>query len=120
MFLLDTFEHTAVYIGDDWFYRISRAYVQMHQSVNTNIGFYGKDFPAFIAEQFPEDLEVSELALMDWKLRRAFDGQDSDVMTAVDLQSQIEQFGGVNLVSCTYVKYHQAAFQYAGDLECDQ
>ena len=84
--LLDTFEHTAIYLGDDWFNQLAMDYVQSHPSTYKNIGLYGKDFPGFLAEQLPEDKEVSELALMDWKLRRAFDGADSCVMTLEDLQ----------------------------------
>lgn len=84
--LLDTFEHTAIYLGDEWFQQLASVYVQTHLSTNTNIGFYGQDFPLFLAEQLPDDKEVSELALMDWKLRRAFDGADSDLMTHDDLQ----------------------------------
>lgn len=84
--LLDTFEHTAVYLGDDWFNQLAADYVQSHPSTYKNIGLYGKDFPGFLAEQLPEDKEVSELALLDWKLRRAFDGADSCVMTLEDLQ----------------------------------
>jgi hypothetical protein len=84
--LLDTFEHTAVYLGDDWFQQLAAAYVQSHHSTYTNIGLYGREFPQFLAERLAEDKEVSELALMDWKLRRAFDGADSSVMTVGDLQ----------------------------------
>ena len=84
--LLDTFEHTAIYLGDDWFNQLAADYVQSHPSTYKNIGLYGKDFPGFLAEQLAEDKEVSELALMDWKLRRAFDGADSAVMTLDDLQ----------------------------------
>ena len=84
--LLDTFEHTAIYLGDDWFNQLAMDYVQSHPSTCKNIGLYGKDFPSFLAEQLPDDIEVSELAIMDWKLRRAFDGADSGVMTLEDLQ----------------------------------
>lgn len=84
--LLDTFEHTAIYLGDDWFNQLAMDYVQLHPSTYKNIGLYGKDFPEFLEEQLHEDKEVSELALLDWKLRRAFDGADSDVMTLEDLQ----------------------------------
>ena len=84
--LMDTFEHTSIYLGDDWFNQLATDYVQSHPSTYKNIGLYGKDFPGFLAEQLPEDKEVSELALLDWKLRRAFDGADSCVMTLEDLQ----------------------------------
>ena len=84
--LLDTFEHTAIYLGDDWFNQLAADYVQLHHSTYTNIGLYGREFPDFLAERLADDKEVSELALMDWKLRRAFDGADSAVMTQDDLQ----------------------------------
>lgn len=84
--LLDTFEHTAVYLGDDWFEQLARDYVQNHHSVHNNIGQYGEAFPAYLATQLPNDLEVAELAHMDWTLRRAFDGADSSVMTQAHLQ----------------------------------
>jgi len=87
--LLDTFEHTSIYLGDDWFNQLAADYVQLHHSTYNNIGLYGKDFPSFLAERFPEDGEVSELALMDWTLRRAFDGADSSVMTQEDLQQLV-------------------------------
>ena len=79
--LFDTFEHTAIYLGSDWFNQLALSYVQSHHSNCPNIGLYGKEFPEFLAEQLADDSEVSEIAEMDWKLRRAFDGIDSSVMT---------------------------------------
>lgn len=84
--LLDTFEHTAIYLGDDWFRQLASAYVQSQHSTHTNIGFYGREFPIFLADELKDDGEISELALMDWTLRRAFDGSDSSVMRQEDLQ----------------------------------
>ena len=96
--LLDTFEHTAIYLGDDWFHQLAAAYVQSHHSTYSNIGLYGREFPRFLSEQLTDDEEVSELALMDWKLRRAFDGSNSAVMTHDDLQhlAAVES-GGIRL-----------------------
>ncbi|WP_281543745.1 DNA-binding domain-containing protein [Grimontia sp. SpTr1] len=85
--LRDNFEHTAVYLGDDWFNQLAADYVQTHPSTYTNIGYYGHLFAGFIAEQLPDDLEVAELAELDWTLRRAFDGEDSDVLTMEKLQT---------------------------------
>jgi len=84
--LFDTFEHTAIYLGDDWFKQLAADYVQLHPSTYTNIGLYGRELPGFLVQRLAGDKEVSELALMDWKLRRAFDGADSAVMTLDDLQ----------------------------------
>ena len=84
--LLDTFEHTATYLGDDWFRELASVYVQSHHSTHNNIGLYGWEFPRFLAEKLADDGEISELATMDWRLRRAFDGADSITMTHDDLQ----------------------------------
>ena len=84
--LMDAFEHTAAYLGDDWFHQLASAYVQSHSSTHNNIGLYGQEFPQFLAEQLADDKEVAELAFLDWKLRRAFDGADSTVMTYDHLQ----------------------------------
>jgi len=105
--LLDTFEHTAIYLGDDWFNQLATDYVQSHHSTYTNIGLYGKEFPNFLAEQLPKDKEVSELALMDWKLRRAFDGANSTVMTQDELQQLASEGSSIclqpvpTLTTCT-------------------
>ncbi|MDD1783143.1 DNA-binding domain-containing protein [Enterovibrio sp. ZSDZ35] len=84
--LRDTFGHTVTYLGDEWFNQLARDFVQDHHSTHNNIGFYGTAFPAFLAEQLPDDLDVAELAELDWTLRRAFDGADSGVMTMEHLQ----------------------------------
>jgi len=84
--LLDTFEHTAIYLGDDWFRQLAASYVQSHHSTHNNIGWYGREFPEYLAEQLADDLEVAELGNMDWRLRRAFDGADSTVMTLVHME----------------------------------
>jgi len=111
--LQDTFEHTAIYLGDDWFNQLAANYVQLHPSTYKNIGLYGKGFPGFLAEQLPEDKEVSELALMDWKLRRAFDGADSGVMTLEDLQ----QFAGEQGFCLQAVPTLATCTQYFNTLE---
>ncbi len=92
--LFDTFEHTAVYLGSDWFHQLALSYVQSHHSNSPNIGQYGKDFPGFLAQQLANDLEVSELAGMDWKLRRAFDGFDGVPLTADGLAQRSSENSG--------------------------
>lgn len=95
--LSDTFEHTAIYLGDDWFQQLAADYVQLHHSTYKNIGLYGEAFPGFLAERLPDDKEISELALMDWTLRRAFDGADSAVMTRDDLQQLASEGSSIHL-----------------------
>ena len=92
--LFDTFEHTAIYLGSDWFNQLARSYVQSHHSSSPNISRYGEEFPDFLAEQYADDREIAEIASMDWKLRRAFDGLDSAVMTADSLPQLASEKGG--------------------------
>jgi len=111
--LLDTFEHTAIYLGDDWFNQLAKDYVQSHPSTCKNIGQYGKNFPRFLAEQLPDDKEISELALMDWTLRRAFDGGNSAVMTMDDLQ----QFANEECIGLQFVPTLTTCTQHFNTLE---
>ena len=97
--LLDNFEHTGMYLGEEWFYKLANAYVQSHASTHHNIANYGQKFPAFLAKQLPKDLEISELALMDWKLRRAFDGSNSNTLDNNDLQQRVETYGADTCLS---------------------
>ena len=94
--LIDSFEHTSKYLGDQWFNELAASYVQLNYSTHNNIGLYGKNFPQFLAEQLPNDIEVAELALLDWTLRRAFDGANADVITQDDLQELMVVNGGID------------------------
>lgn len=91
--LRDTFEHTAVYLGNDWFDQQAQRYVERVQSIHSNIGQYGHQFADYLATEYPNDPDIAELANMDWTLRRAFDGPDSAVMTTADLQ-ELSREGG--------------------------
>ena len=84
--LMDTFAHTAIYLGEGWFEKLAAGYVQSYHSTHTNISLYGQHFPDYLADQLADDLDVAELARMDWILRRAFDGGDCIVLTLDDLQ----------------------------------
>jgi hypothetical protein len=99
--LRDTFEHTASYIGDEWFDRLAGSYVQANTSEHSNIGLYGQAFPEHLARVLKHDQEVAELAHLDWTLRRAFDGSNADVITREALEKlaaegvSIEKFSPV-------------------------
>ena len=90
----ENFEHTATYLGDEWFYRLAGQFVEQHPSGDHNIAFYGEDFSVFLANALPNDLDVAELAELDWHLRRAFDGADSAAMALDDLQRLMTEGAG--------------------------
>jgi hypothetical protein len=83
--LADTYERVARYIGDESFDAAARAYIERNAPVTRNVRDYGMTFPAFLAEYYPDDPEVAELAEMDMRLRYAFDAADCDALKVADV-----------------------------------
>jgi len=107
--LLDTFEHTANYITAELFDTLAYAYVEKHPSTNTNIGMYGQDFPDYLKQALPSCQEVFEIAMMDWLLRRAFDGPDSLPLTKHRLEGIVASGKDISLLKlvptvCVYTQ----------------
>ncbi|NRF71484.1 putative DNA-binding domain-containing protein [Aquincola sp. S2] len=74
--LKDSFGHTALYLGDEQFDAAARVFLAAHPSMHPNLRWFGGAFAGWLAEAWPGDPEVAELAQLDAALRRAFDGQD--------------------------------------------
>jgi hypothetical protein len=89
--LTDTFAHTATYIGEEWFQKLALAYVQATPSTSTNIGFYGASFATWLSQTCPKDLDIAELADLDWRLRRAFDGANASPLQTACLATLTPQ-----------------------------
>jgi hypothetical protein len=83
--LADTYERVVLYIGEDSFDGAARNFIEGHPPTSRNLRNYGSTFPAFLAEYFPDDPEVAELAEMDLRLRNAFDATDADTLRAADI-----------------------------------
>ncbi len=83
--LADTYERVMIYIGDDNFTQFARRYVETHPPTSRNLRDYGGTFPAFLADIFPNDAEVAELAEMDVRLRNAFDATDAETLQVADI-----------------------------------
>ncbi len=80
--LQDAFEKTWAYLGDELFESAAREFVEETPPHNRNLRWYGADFSEWLAKRFPEDLDISELAMVDWQLRRAFDGPNATPLRA--------------------------------------
>ncbi|MBN8844155.1 MAG: putative DNA-binding domain-containing protein [Sphingomonadales bacterium] len=80
--LSDHFERLHAYLGDEQFDNVAGAYVAAHPSATRNLRYYGDVFPAFLAQHFPGDGELAELAQLDWALRSAFDAPDIPLLDA--------------------------------------
>jgi hypothetical protein len=76
--LASTFEKTAAYLGEDGFEAACDGFVAASRSHSWTLRDYGRGFPEHLDTAWPDDPEVGELARLDWTLRRAFDGPDSE------------------------------------------
>lgn len=79
--LRDTYEKTALWLGDDAFDRHAGMYVDVHAPSSWTLDDYGAGFPDHLGAAYPEDPEVVELAWLDGALRRAFAGRDATPLT---------------------------------------
>jgi hypothetical protein len=80
--LRDTYERVWAWLGDDAFDRAATYHVELVAPRSWTLNEYGEEFAATLAGLYPGDPEVSELAWLDWALRRTFDGPDA---TPVDI-----------------------------------
>ena len=78
--LRDTFEKTWAWLGDDAFDKAARQHVEHHAPKSWTLNEYGGDFVQSLRDLYPDDREVAELAWLDWRLRRAFDGPDAEAV----------------------------------------
>lgn len=83
--LCDAFEKTWVYLGDDTFEKSARAFIEENPPTHRNLRWHGAEFPKFLAERYPQDADIAELALIDWHLRHAFDGPNATPIQATEL-----------------------------------
>ncbi|MGH6645352.1 HvfC/BufC family peptide modification chaperone [Aquabacterium sp.] len=89
--LRDSFGHTLMYLGDEWFDALSAEFIEAHPSASANLRWYGAAYPDWLAQRLDhaDDLgdhpEVAELARVDWALRSAFDGPDAQALAMTDL-----------------------------------
>lgn len=95
--LKDAFEKTWSYLGDEQFDAAALAFIAQHPPRERNLRWHGAEFPAWLGLRYPLDADVAELAVMDWQLRRAFDGANSKTLQLADLtQLTPEQWENAN------------------------
>lgn len=82
--LQDAFEKTWAYLGDETFESSALAFIEENPPNNRNLRWHGGEFPQFLAERFPQDADIAELALIDWQLRNAFDGLNATPLQAAE------------------------------------
>lgn len=83
--LRDAFEKTWTYLGDEAFDASALAFIEANPPQHRNLRWHGDAFPTWLANQFPNDLDIAELAQIDWQLRQAFDGPNANPIALSDL-----------------------------------
>jgi len=83
--LQDAFEKTWAYLGDETFAASALAFLEENPPQHRNLRWHGANFPHWLANRFPEDADIAELATIDWQLRHAFDGPNATPLAATEL-----------------------------------
>ncbi|TXI84146.1 MAG: DUF2063 domain-containing protein [Cupriavidus sp.] len=76
--LKDSYERLWAWLGDERFEQAARHHIALHPPHSWTLGDYGEGFADTIDTLYPDDPEVGEIAMLDWALRRAFDGVDAE------------------------------------------
>jgi len=83
--LRSAFEKTHAWLGDAAFDAAAAAHIASHAPQSWTLAAYGEGFDRTLGGLYPADPEVTELAWLDWSLRRAFDGPDAPALVPATL-----------------------------------
>ena len=72
----DVFERTWAYLGDDGFEVAAHGFIESAPSTGRTLNRFGETFATWLTSEYPNDIEVVEIAMIDWMMRVAFDGLD--------------------------------------------
>jgi len=83
--LQDHYAQCHAYLGDDFFDAEAMAYIQAHPPEADNLRHYGAHWAEWLAQRYPQDLDMADLARLEWALRQAFDAADAPALTWPEL-----------------------------------
>jgi len=83
--LRKTHRRCAAWLGDIRFDEIAVAYVEANPSPFRNLRDYGAGFADFLAVRCPDDLDIAELAALDWAIDAVFDGPDAQALGIAEI-----------------------------------
>lgn len=88
--LRETFERVWAWLGDEDFHRAIRHYIETRSPGSWTVSDYGAHFADTLAALYPDSPEVGELAMLEWTLRRAFDGPNGTSASVDTLMQEID------------------------------
>ncbi|MEO7851969.1 MAG: DNA-binding domain-containing protein [Rubrivivax sp.] len=83
--LADAHGATRTLLGAEPFEAFALAFIAAHTPSTRNLRWYGSEFADHLSRALPQRPLAGELARLDWALRSAFDGPDSNVLAAEQL-----------------------------------
>jgi hypothetical protein len=86
--LADIFPKTVLYVGEEHFDELARAYVEHTPSGTGPLNGYGHRFAAHLAQVHPDHPVLCELAEFEWALRSVFDAADEPAWALADIQAR--------------------------------
>lgn len=90
--LRSTFEKTWTWIGDESFDAAAAHHLIVKPPRSWTLDEVGAGFDETLAQLFPGDPEVAELAWLEWQMQQAFTGPDEPVLDAVGFAALSKDF----------------------------
>lgn len=91
--LRTSYERVWTWIGDEAFDAASAHHLILHPPTSWTLDDAGLGFDATLAELFPDDPEVAELAWLEWTMQTAFIAPDSEALDAASFAARTTDFG---------------------------
>lgn len=80
--LAETYPRTHAWLGGEAFLWAMRAHIERAPPSGWTLGAYGADFATTLKHLYADDPEVAELAELEWRLSRVFEGENAAAMPA--------------------------------------
>ncbi|GLR11378.1 hypothetical protein GCM10007907_01680 [Chitinimonas prasina] len=74
--LADSYGKTEAYLGSELFQQLAARYIAAQPPRQRNLGRYGAGLADVLAQAYPDNLELADLARLEWALRTVFDAAD--------------------------------------------
>ena len=88
--LADTYAKTVLYMGSEVFDQHARDYALDQPPLTRSLNRYGAGFAVHLRRIYPENLELTQLAQLDWDLRACFDGPDVPALNTTRVAADSE------------------------------
>lgn len=83
--LAEVLPHTLLWLGEEAFEAAAATFIDHSPPSGWTLDAYPAGFPAFLGTRYPDDPEVAELAMLEWRLSECFVAPDAAALGVEDL-----------------------------------